>query len=288
MTLKCYNRTRKDGSSYTTCNKGAQEKNEANNKMPPKKYPKGTSKKIIDGTARADSPHQFWNEAQIKLGQRIRSLIPEDLAKDLFGHNVSKTGKAQRTHLIGVRRIPELEAYAKTHNSAELNTAIKDWHKDYATFRKMMKDRKAGVGVYAKKEDEVRPATTAKTVAKPQARAKAARKINVSYRVGSGPMKQGTGIVGKKPGAVKARVVSTTKQPTRARARKSAPVKNAQTAPQKIASYDMKTGRTGNALYEMLGQGIGIPRYGMAAPTPDKSILKRNIRKGARGAHMLY
>ena len=105
----------------------------------------------------------------------------------------------------------------------------------------------------------------------------AAKKVAVSYRVGSGPMKKSTATVGKTgTGAKIGRVVATKKAPTRARARKAtAPVKNAKTAPQKVSRFDLISGRTGNDMYEALGKGIGIPKYGNKVK-PGKTFLKRN------------
>ena len=108
--------------------------------------------------------------------------------------------------------------------------------------------------------------------------AKPAKKVAVSYRVGSGPMKKSTATVNKtgpRTGKV-GTVIKTRKAPTRARARKAtAPVKNAKTAPQKIKRFDLVSGRTGNEFYEGIGSTLGIPKYGNKV-TPGKTFLKRN------------
>ena len=181
---------------------------------------------------------------------------------------------------MAIRQVKQVKARATELDDSALNKHIADYDRAYKVYRE---GRAAAGSDWGKKKPK-------KEATVPAPKAKAAKKINVSYRVGKGPMKQGTGIVGKKPGTIKATVVGKTKMPTRARARKSAPVKNAKTAPQKITHYDVKTGRTGPGaeVYEQLGSALGIPRYGAAAPTPGKTHLKRNVKKGARGAHMLY
>lgn len=137
--------------------------------------------------------------------------------------------------------------------------------------KKQEKEGKAGSKAPAKakmkKEDEVRPAS------KP-----APKKVSVSYRIGSGPMKTAKGIVGKT--STSRKVVATKKPVVKKpdRRKSSAPMKNAKTAPKKIARFDMASGRTGNAVYEALGEGLGIPRYGNVV-TPGQVMLKRNRRK---------
>ena len=101
------------------------------------------------------------------------------------------------------------------------------------------------------------------------------KKVSVSYRVGSGPMKTAKGIVGTTSTSRKG-VATKIQKPDRRKS--AAPKKNAKTAPQKVARFDLTTGRTGNALYDALGTGIGIPRYGNVV-TPGQVMLNRNRRK---------
>ena len=289
MPLNCYTRKKKDGSNYVSCEnkkdlKTTEKKNISNTKMPPKKYPKGTSKKFIAGTARKDSPHQYWNNEQIRIGQNIKSQIPEALVGELFGHNVSKTGKAQRTHLIGVRKIPELEGHAKSVNNPELNAHIQEWHKSYAVYRKMMKDRKAGVGAYApatatapaktlytlarkgpsQSEPTIKPPVSTMKISKPKPKKKVVVKLDPSKigaftKLGKPVPKGKIKVYGVKKST--ARPAPIQKVSTKAKApRKSKPVKYAKTIPQKIAKEELKGATKKNIV---------------------KPYLARNVRRGA-------
>ena len=300
MPLNCYTRQRKNGTNYVSCeNKKdlkTEKKNISNNKMPPRKK---------DSTKNPGTPAHYWNQEQIRIGQNIKSTIPESLVGELFGQDTGTGGKKQRKNLIGVRKIPILEGHAKNINSSILDSHIQEWHKSYATYKKMKVEYNKGdttapsVVAGGKAHDNFKamyearqkaPAKNLYTLArkapttKPTTKPPPKKKVAVSYRVGSGPMKKSTAIVNKtgprSGGTTVGTVVKTKKAPTRARARKATgPVKNAKTAPQKVARFDLITGRT-NEVYKALGPALGIPKYGNKV-TPGKVMLKRNIRKGA-------
>ena len=269
--MKCYTRQKNDGSKYTSCETKSQNKNVSNNKMPPKK-------------SISDSPvHGPWDADQRRLTPEISKLIPESLSDSVFGNAKGKEGKKQRGYVLRVRQLPALEKYTSDEGSAKLKSLVSELRSSYDSYKirraDKTKSKKAGVSVVVskpkkapvkakmKKEDEVRPAS------KP-----APKKVSVSYRVGSGPMKTAPGIVGKT--STSRKVVATKKPVVKKpdRRKSSAPMKNAKTAPQKVARFDMASGRTGNAIYEALGEGLGIPRYGNVV-TPGQVMLKRNRRK---------
>tara|TARA_R110001592_G_scaffold361604_3_gene672718 strand:+ start:6045 stop:6875 length:831 start_codon:yes stop_codon:yes gene_type:complete len=275
MALKCYTKTNKSGGKYTTCNKDAQEKNVSDNKMPPKKTPSGNTPNSEKSQEWHDS-NRFWKAAQLRLIPGIRELIPKELTAAVFGHDTKKTGKQQRQDFLRIRAFKQLKSFSDDSTDAKLKKMVGDLSKSYDTYisrrKAATKAMKGGppVAPTMKKEDETRPASRAK--------GPAAKKVAVSYRVGSGPMKKSTATVNKtgpRTGTV-GTVVKTRKAPTRARARKAtAPVKNAKTAPQKIKRFDLVSGRTGNEFYEGIGSTLGIPKYGNKV-TPGKTFLKRN------------
>tara|TARA_R110000737_G_scaffold56663_1_gene81277 strand:- start:5557 stop:6405 length:849 start_codon:yes stop_codon:yes gene_type:complete len=282
MTLKCYNRQRNNGSSYTTCKPQpkalapvikraeirrieqlpeadrktkidlrSQNKNISNNKMPPKKTTYGTGK----GRSRGS-----WSEQEIAITDKLLAKYPT-----LSPFVAGKRFMVQKSKVIQIKSILK----GKEDNDLfDKMISLRNERK------KQEKEAKAGSKAPAKKapakmkkEDEVRPAS------KP-----GPKKVSVSYRVGSGPMKTAPGIVGKT--STSRKVVATKKPVVKKpdRRKSSAPMKNAKTAPKKIARFDMASGRTGNAIYEALGEGIGIPRYGNVV-TPGQVMLKRNRRK---------
>ena len=284
MALKCYTKTNKSGGKYTTCNKDAQEKNVSDNKMPPKKTPSGNTPNSEKSQEWHDS-NRFWKAAQLRLIPGIRELIPKELVSAVFGHDTKKTGKQQRQDFLRIRAFKQLKSFADDSTDAKLKTMVGDLSKSYDTYisrRKAATKAMKGGGPVAPKYTLAKKGPSAiKMTTKPPSStmkiAKPAKKVAVSYRVGSGPMKKSTATVNKtgpRTGKV-GTVVKTRKAPTRARARKAtAPVKNAKTAPQKIKRFDLVSGRTGNEFYEGIGSTLGIPKYGNKV-TPGKTFLKR-------------
>ena len=310
--MKCYTRQRNDGSKYTTCNKDAQTKPPAK-RRPAEPVVKRAEIRRIEQLPEADrktkidlrsqnknvsnnkmsktdprlSVHKQWVADQRKFGSEIMKLLPDDMSESIFGHTSAKAkGGKQRAFALRVRQLPTLEKYASDEGSAELKRQVSGLRTAYNSYRKAraeatdwggrkskkaggIKPTKAPAKMKMKKEDEVRPASRAKA---------APKKVSVSYRVGSGPMKTAPGIVGKT--STSRKVVATKKPVVKKpdRRKSSAPMKNAKTAPQKVARFDMASGRTGNAIYEALGEGLGIPRYGNVV-TPGQVMLKRNRRK---------
>tara|TARA_R110002153_G_scaffold3817_3_gene18318 strand:+ start:3041 stop:3919 length:879 start_codon:yes stop_codon:yes gene_type:complete len=292
MTLKCYNRQRNNGSSYTTCKPPAsvstkakksggapagkraeirrieqlpeadrktkidlrsQNKNISNNKMPPKKTTYGTGK----GRSRGS-----WSEQEIAITDKLLAKYPT-----LSPFVAGKRFMVQKSKVIQIKSILKgKEDNDLFDKMISLRNERKKQEKEAKAGSKAPA-KKAPAKAKMKKEDEVRPAS------KP-----APKKVSVSYRVGSGPMKTAPGIVGKT--STSRKVVATKKPVVKKpdRRKSSAPMKNAKTAPKKIARFDMASGRTGNAIYEALGEGIGIPRYGNVV-TPGQVMLKRNRRK---------
>ena len=284
MTLKCYNRQRNNGSSYTTCKPQpkaqapaikraeirrieqlpeadrktkidlrSQNKNISNNKMPPKKTTYGTGK----GRSRGS-----WSEQEIAITDKLLAKYPT-----LSPFVAGKRFMVQKSKVIQIKSILKgKEDNDLFDKMISLRNERKKQEKEAKAGSKAPA-KKAPAKAKMKKEDEVRPAS------KP-----APKKVSVSYRVGSGPMKTAPGIVGKT--STSRKVVATKKPVVKKpdRRKSSAPMKNAKTAPKKIARFDMASGRTGNAIYEALGEGIGIPRYGNVV-TPGQVMLKRNRRK---------
>jgi len=281
------------------------EKNLSNNKMPPKLTPSGNipnSEKGADWTA----ANKYWQDGQRRLVPQIRDLIPETLSATVFGHTANKSGKGQRPDMLRVRQFKELKAFGSSSNaSTKVQSLIKELEDVYNTYitrrKKATQDMKSGSKPLPKvpkpapkplevvklrqskiKRKEIglkrKPKITidkSKITTKPLPKVSGPKKVSVSYRVGSGPMKTAKGIVGTTSTSRKG-VATKIQKPDRRKS--AAPKKNAKTAPQKVARFDLTTGRTGNALYDALGTGIGIPRYGNVV-TPGQVMLNRNRRK---------
>jgi hypothetical protein len=243
MPLKCYTRQRKDGSNYVSCDnkdlKTSEKKNISNNKMPPKKVIRSVG------------------DDEIEITQTLIKKYPE----------LSKLTSGKRLMIRG-DKIKQIKSILKGKEDNDLY----DRMVSLRTARKKREKGDAGKHLYtlarkgpSQSEPTIKPPLSTMKISKPKPKKKVVVKLDPSKigaftKLGKPVPKGKIKVYGVKKTTTK-KSAPIQKVSTKAKApRKSKPVKDAKTIPQKIAREELKGATKKNIV---------------------KPYLARNVRRGA-------